>query len=281
MTARKPAVAGAFYPSSKSATESELKDLFAYWKIGYESLKERKRIDCFGVVAPHAGYAYSGYVAAKVFADIPKAGTVILMGPNHYGIGPDISISDSEAWETPLGTVEVDTKFANALASSSVGELDSSAHSREHSIEVQLPFLQSVLKDFKIVPVSIKHYPPDSAFLSACRQFGKSLADEIRKGKGKALIVASTDFTHYEPQRVAEAKDKIAMAAIEKLDEGALFKAVSENDISMCGYAGVACAIAAGKALGAKKAERIAYMTSGDTTGDLSQVVGYGGLRII
>jgi AmmeMemoRadiSam system protein B len=144
-----------------------------------------------------------------------------------------------------------------------------------------VPFLQTVLKDFKIVPISIMHYAPDGAFLENCKAFGKGLAAAIKKSKKKVLIVASTDFTHYEPQDVAEKKDDLAMSQIEKMDETGLFETVKKNRISMCGYAGVAAAIVACRELGAKKAERVAYMTSGDTTGDRSQVVGYGGLRFV
>lgn len=281
MEVRSPAVAGAFYPFSKETVLRQLKDLFAYWKIDVDTVKKRKRVACFGVVAPHAGYEYSGYVAARVFADIPKADTVILLGPNHYGLGPDISVSLAGAWETPLGKVKVDERMAAELTTEfPVAKMDEMAHLREHSIEVQLPFLQTVLDEFEIVPISIKHYAPDKRFLEVCEGLGKAIASVVN-GKGKTLVVSSTDFTHYEPQVVAKKKDDMAMKAIEKLDGAGLFKVISDNDISMCGYAGVAANIAACKELGAKKAERVAYMTSGDTTGDTSAVVGYGGLRIV
>jgi hypothetical protein len=281
METRSPAVAGAFYPFSKEAVTGQLKELFGYWKIGLEGLKKRKRVNCYGVVAPHAGYEYSGYVAARVYADAPLVDTVILMGPNHYGVGPDISVSDADAWETPLGELKIDKEMAGEICKGSRAKKDSSAHEREHSIEVHLPFLQASQGEFKIVPISIKHYSPDGEFLEACRGLGKAIAGAVKKSKRKVLIVASTDFTHYEPQEMAGYKDAAAMEAIEKLDDAGLFKVVAEKNISMCGYAGVAAAIAACKALGAKRAEKVAYMTSGDTTGDTSAVVGYGGLRII
>ncbi len=288
MATRPPAVAGGFYPHSRDAVSAKLRQLFGMWEIDASSLPKRKRVDCCGVVVPHAGWDYSGYVAARVFADIPKVGTVILMGPNHYGMGPDFSVSSDDAWETPLGIVGVDTKLAGQVAKLPHASLDGAAHSREHSIEVQLPLLQAVLgagagkAPFKIVPVSIKHYAPDAAFLSACRAFGEGLADIVSKLPAKSsLIVASTDFTHYEPQAVAAEKDAAAMAKIAAMDEAGLFKTLRDMDISMCGYGGVAAAIAACRKLGAKKAEKVAYMTSGDTTGDASQVVGYGGMRFV
>jgi AmmeMemoRadiSam system protein B len=217
-----------------------------------------------------------------VFADIPKVDTVILMGPNHYGLGPDISVSLAGSWETPLWRVWVDERMAAELTTEfPVEKMDEMAHLREHSIEVQLPFLQTVLDEFKIVPISIKHYAPDKRFLEVCEGLSKAIASVVKESKGKTLVVSSTDFTHYEPSVVARKKDEMAMRMIEKLDAEGLFKVISDNDISMCGYAGVAANIAACRALGAKKAERVAYMTSGDTTGDNSAVVGYGGLRIV
>ncbi len=277
MTVRGPAVAGAFYPDSKKGVTDQLKELFSRWGIDMDGLGERERIDCAGVVVPHAGWPYSGYVAARTLADVPKKKTVVLMGPNHYGLGPDFSISGDDEWETPLGKVDVDTKLAEGVAAESAAELDELAHLREHSIEVQLPLLQTVLDDFRILPISIKHYAPDERFLGVCQELGSVLAE---KAEG-ALFVASTDFTHYEPQEAAMRKDEAAMGRIEELDGAGLFREIRELGISMCGYAGVAAAMSAGRALGASKAERVAYMTSGDTTGDVSAVVGYGGLRIL
>lgn len=281
MNVRSPAVAGSFYPFTKEQVESQLKDLFAYWDIDVASLDKRKRIDCKGVVVPHAGWEYSGYVAARVFADIPKVDSVILMGPNHYGLGTNISISSDDEWETPLGKVKIDKELGEAIAADSVAEFGELAHVREHSIEVQIPLLQKSLKKFKILPISIKHYAPDMEFLAVCQELGNAIAEAIVERKEKILIVSSTDFTHYEPAEVAHTKDKAAMQKIQNLDEAGLFETINVNRISMCGYAGVAANMAASKALGAKKGEKVEYMTSGDTTGDNSQVVGYGGLRIL
>ena len=278
MNVRSPAVAGAFYPLSQESVLSQLRELFGYWDIDFSSLDKRKRVACKGVVVPHAGWDYSGYVAARVLADIPKVDTIVLMGPNHTGMGPNFSVSKDDEWETPLGKVGVDRELADELVGG-VAEMDEMAHIREHSIEVQLPLLQSVLKEFKIIPIAIKHYVPDSDFLGVCREFGEVFGKAL-KGKN-ALIVCSTDFTHYEPLEVAEKKDAMAIKEIEKLDEEGLFKTVNENKISMCGYAGVAAGMVACKALGAKKAEKVAYMTSAETTLDTTQVVGYGGLRIL
>jgi AmmeMemoRadiSam system protein B len=280
MKIRKPAVAGGFYPYSKEGALDQLRQLFGYWGIDFNTIGVRSRKRAYGVVVPHAGWQYSGYVAAKVYASIPKVDTVVLFGPNHYGIGSDFAVSDEDIWQTPLGDVRLDKELARAIIDNSrFAERDEWAHSREHSIEVQIPFLQVVLDEFKIVPIAVKHYPPDDAFLGVCQEVGGAVAEAV-EGR-KVLIVASTDFTHYEPQDVAKEKDGLVMRAIQELDEEEMFKAVRDKNVSMCGYAGVAATIAACRELGAKKAERVAYMTSGDVVGDKSAVVGYGGLRIL
>lgn len=279
MKTRKPAVAGAFYPYSKQAVLDQLKALYDYWGV---DLEKAKRKDCLGVVVPHAGYQYSGYVAAKVYSTIPKADTFIIFGPNHYGTGANVGVFDEGVWETPLGEVEVDADLAgDILENSRFAESDNWAHEREHSIEVQVPFLQTAVDGFKIVPITIKHYAPDKDFLDVCEDLGAAVAKAVKGSKKKIVLIASTDFTHYEPQSVAEKKDSLAMDEIINLDEKGLFDVVSKNNISMCGYAGVAIVIVACKKLGAKKVEKVAYMTSGDVIGDKSAVVGYGGLRIL
>ncbi len=276
MNIRPPAVAGMFYPSSRGEVLDILKNLFAYW--GLKKGVGREKIPSKAIIVPHAGYEYSGYVAARVFFNIPDVKKIILIGPNHTGMGPDISVGDYDAWETPLGKVDVDKKTAAFIVNNSVAEFDEMAHLREHSIEVQLPFLQYLLDRFSIVPISLKHYYPEEEFLSLCRDLGLILAEAMDEN---TILVASTDFTHYQPAQVARQKDRIAMDEILKLDEGGLFGVIREYEISMCGYGGVAAALVASKIQGAKRGEEVAYMTSGDTTGDLSAVVGYGGLRVL
>lgn len=280
MKIRKPAVAGGFYPYSKEGVLDQLNQLFGYWGVDLKTLGVKGRKKARGVVVPHAGWQYSGYVAAKVYASIPKVDTVVLFGPNHYGIGSDFAVSDEDIWQTPLGDVRLDKEVSRTIIKGSkFAERDEWAHSREHSIEVQIPFLQLVLEEFKMIPIAVKHYPPDDEFLGMCREVGEAVALAI-EGR-KALIVASTDLTHYEPQDVAKEKDGLVMEAIQELDDEEMFRVVRDKNVSMCGYAGVAATIAACKALGAKKAEKVAYMTSGDVVGDKSAVVGYGGLRIL
>jgi AmmeMemoRadiSam system protein B len=159
-------------------------------------------------------------------------------------------------------------------------EEDPFAQEREHSIEVQVPFMQYFSKDFQIVPISLRHYEPDSRFLQVCEEIGHGISKALSGVKARVTIVASTDFTHYRPQKTAKEDDKAALDAILALDAAELFRQVRERDISMCGYAAVAVMLTACKDMGAKKAELVGYMSSGDTTGDYSSVVGYGGVIV-
>jgi hypothetical protein len=201
---------------------------------------------------------------------------VILLGPNHTGSGKPFAISKSEGWETPLGVVEVDLELKERiLKSSNYFEEDDLAHRFEHSLEVQLPFLQFLKKEVKIVAICISHFDE-----KAYREIGDGIAASIQQIGGKTLIIASTDMTHYEPKSSAEEKDREAISCIVRLDEVALLKKVKELSISMCGYVPTYIAIAAAKKMGAKEAKLIKYSTSGEITGDYTQVVGYAGLII-
>jgi len=275
MPVRKPAVAGTFYPDSKEDLEEAISESFSRWDSPDDSKKIK---DLKAIVVPHAGYQYSGYVAAAVYNKVPDIDTAVIFGPNHTGLGPKFSVYPEGVWETPLGQVGIDSELAGAIIDSSKAEADESAHRGEHSIEVQLPFLQTILKSFDLVPMCIKNYEPSDGFLESCREVGETVAKAI--GKRRALLIASTDFTHYELKESAESKDELAMKQILKLDEAGLFKAVAEHDITMCGFGGVAVVLSAAKALGAKKSKKIAYMTSGDVIGGNEPVVGYGGIAV-
>jgi hypothetical protein len=234
------------------------------------------RVDCLGVVSPHAGYMYSGKVAGAVYSRVKKKRTVIILGVNHRGFGEPFAIMKKGFWETPLGTVPIDTELADLLISSSnYLREDTLAHQFEHSLEVQLPFLQVHFgEDFWIVPIAMKE-----TNLEDYKGLGKEIASKIQRPK-EVLIVASTDMTHYEPQKEAEKKDKEAISSILNLDEDGLFEKVKRLNISMCGYVPTIVMLVATKALGAKEAELISYMTSGDITKDYYQVVGYAGIVI-
>lgn len=264
---REAVVAGQFYPGSEDALEQQLRDF-----IDEEAEKE----EVLGVVSPHAGYTYSGKVAGAVYSRMAPAETFIILGPNHTGRGRPFSIMTDGKWKTPLGSVEVDSDLAKGILFESRNlEDDEKAHSYEHSLEVQLPFLQYSKRRFRFVPIILS-----PAALSIYEEIGEAIARVIKSKKTKTIVIASSDMTHYESRKSAEEKDKEAIKAILELNEGKLLEKVRELDISMCGCAPVATTLVACKELGAKKAELIQYMTSGDTSGDYSAVVGYAGIVI-
>ncbi|MDD5127127.1 MAG: AmmeMemoRadiSam system protein B [Dehalococcoidales bacterium] len=264
---RKPAVAGQFYP----ADAVRLKQMIA----GLVDEKAEKQA-VIGLVCPHAGYPYSGPVAGATISRARLTDTCILIGPNHTGMGKPFAVMTSGSWETPLGETAIDSELGERiLAESKYLEEDLAAHQYEHSLEVQVPFLQYLKPDIRIVPIVLSHANSD-----VYRKIGRGLAAAIKKAGKEVVILASSDMTHYESQEMAGKKDRQAIEAILKLDGDALLARVAELDISMCGYAPVVAMLAAAKALGADKAELVKYQTSGDTTGDYSSVVGYAGILV-
>jgi MEMO1 family protein len=266
---RKPVVAGRFYPAQAAQLNSEIS--------GYLDLNAEKK-QVLACMMPHAGYMYSGPVAGAVVSRIAVPEHVVLLGPNHTGQGVPFSLASQAAWKTPLGEVNIDTDLAEEILSASEYiEEDSLAHLSEHSLEVELPFLQYRRKDFRIVPICLA-----SADLAALKSVGLAVAKAMEKLKlsKSTLVVASSDMTHYQPQKEAEKKDKLAIEAILELNEDKLWERVIKLDISMCGFAPVIAMLSCAKALGAKKAELVKYQTSGDITKDFSSVVGYAGIII-
>jgi len=264
---REAIVAGKFYPDSPAKLKEMIADMVD---------KKAARQDAIGLVSPHAGYIYSGAVSGAVISRIKLKDTFIIMGPNHTGMGKSFSIMTQGAWKTPLGDVVIDSELAKRiLASSKYLEEDSEAHRFEHSIEVQLPFLQYFNPNIKLVPIVLSY-----ADIAVYREIGQAIAVAIKDSKRKAVIIASSDMTHYEPHNSACEKDSRAIEAILELDEAKLVKCVKEFNISMCGYAPVVSLITAAKELGAGKVELIKYQTSGDASGDYSSVVGYAGIII-
>lgn len=264
---RKPIVAGQFYPASASELKRMIKGMVA---------EKAKKQEVIGLISPHAGYIYSGPVAGAVISRIRFKDTFIIMGPNHSGRGKPFSIMTEGRWQTPLGEVEVDSEMGKRiLAHSRYLEEDMAAHLHEHSIEVQLPFLQYFKTEFKLVPIVLAY-----GGAAIYKEIGRALARAVKESGNKAVIIASSDMTHYEAQASAQKKDTQAIEAVLALDEDKLLKRVEELDISMCGYAPAVSLIVAAKELGAKGAELVKYQTSGDTSGDYSSVVGYAGIII-
>ena len=264
---RDPIVAGMFYPGSASLLKQKIGEF-----VDEEVMKE----DVVGLVSPHAGYMYSGPVAGAVISRILFKDTFVIMGPNHTGLGEPFSIMTEGVWKTPMGDVGIDSELASAiLDASSQLRVDHVAHLEEHSIEVQLPFLQYFKQDVKIVPIVIARGTGD-----IYKEIGHGIA-EACKGLGReAVIMASSDMNHYEPHHIANEKDDRAIEAILALDEDELLGRVAEFRISMCGYGPTVALLAASKEMGANTAELVSHQTSGDVTGDHHSVVGYAGILI-
>jgi AmmeMemoRadiSam system protein B len=266
---RTPAVCGQFYPSSANEI-TKLIDSFID--------KKTVRSDAIACMLPHAGYIYSGRVAAQTISSVNLKDTIILLGPNHTGYGSEFSIMSRGFWQTPLGNIKIQSRLAEKiLAGCAYIKEDPLAHAHEHSIEVELPLLQYFKKDFEIVPIALM-----SNDVKKLKSMGKNIADVIidLKLEKSVLLAASSDMTHYESQEQAQKKDGIAIKDILRLDEDTLMKHIDEFNITMCGYAPVIAMLAAAKKLGAHTARLIKYQTSGDITGDRSAVVGYAGILI-
>jgi len=262
---RKPAVAGYFYPRDPMRLREMIEQFL---------LPKAERIKALGALCPHAGYTYSGPVAGATYSHIHIPERVILIGPNHTGLGAKASIMTQGSWLTPLGEVEVDSSLASKiLENSQYLKEDTQAHLAEHSLEVQIPFLQYFRPQVKIVPIAIMGISYDTA-----REVGEAIGKAV--ASQEALVIASSDMTHYEPQNVAAEKDHKALEAILNLDPQGLYERVMANNISMCGVMPAIATLTACIHLGCQKAQLIRYMTSGDTTGDYSQVVGYAGVII-
>jgi MEMO1 family protein len=264
---RKAAYAGQFYPASRDELEAMISSF-----VNPDLEKE----DVVGLVAPHAGYIYSGAVTGAVLSRVKFKGTFIILGPNHTGLGAPVSIMTEGTWQTPLGDVEIDARLAKKLLSISHHlKQDTEAHAREHSIEVQLPFLQYFKPDVRIVPIVL-----GVSDLAVFKAVGHEIAQAVRELNQEVVIFASSDMNHYEPQRTSQKKDHQAIEAMIALDADALMKRIGEQEISMCGYGPASVMLTAARDLGAGQASLVKYQTSGDTTGDFNAVVGYAGIIV-
>lgn len=274
MKVRRPTQAGSFYASTSDALRKQIESCFTH-RLGPgspPSVQNGSR-KILGLISPHAGYMYSGPVAAHSYYSLAADGKpdiVVILGPNHTGQGSGLAIAKEGIWRTPLGDVQVDDKAASQISrKSTILDVDELAHAYEHSIEVQLPFLQYLYGSaFKLVPISFLMQDFES-----CSEVGRAIAATMNAKN--ALIIASTDMTHYEPHEMAEKKDRKALAALEKLDEKEFYSTIESQYISACGYGPVVALVIAAKIMGAKKGKILCYQTSGDVTGDYSAVVGY------
>lgn len=276
MRVRKPAVAGSFYPDEREELLRTIEGCFLHrYGPGRKPPSSGER-RIFGLVCPHAGYMYSGPVAANSYYEGSslRPDLVVMVGPNHFGVGSGIATMREGSWETPLGTVDVSNEAAEQVVKSSgMIDYDDLAHSRDHCLEVQLPMLQYIYSHkFMILPIILWMQDEKTAV-----DIGKALA-ELAKREENVLLIASSDFTHYEPNEEAHRKDGELIKTILELDVSSYYTVLRRLDVSACGYGAIASIMTAAKILGASKGELLKYATSGDIAGNKSSVVGYGSI---
>ena len=278
MEVRTPAVSGTFYPDGEKELKSLIHDCFTH-PIGPGKIpptnSEQK---IYGVICPHAGFVYSGPVACHSFYSISSSASklAIITGPNHYGIGQSIASMIDASWKTPLGLVEVDSESALELRDGlDILELDSFSHSKEHSIEVQVPMLQETFShEMKILPISLINQEQKTA-----TKVGSAIAKIAQKKD--ALLNGSSDFKHYEENEFAHRQDLALIDPILKLDVDEFYKILYERHVTACGFGAIASTMIACKELGATEGKLLKYATSGDVSGDKSSVVGYASIIFV
>ena len=275
---RKPCVSGSFYNSDEKLLKINIENLFKknFNELPLDSTNERK---ITAGVAPHAGHIFSGSTATYTFNEIAKDGipeTIIILGPNHTGYGDNLAMTSDDVWEMPMGNVEVDVEFKKELVNTSkYMTIDELAHYHEHSIEVELPFIQYISelqnKKFKIVPIVISlQYP------QICVDLAKDIYEVAKKLKRDIVVLASTDLTHYEDSESASEKDHKVLKSIEDMDIDGMIDNINTYQITMCGYGPVITAIEYSKLMNANSSKCLNYSCSGDAFGDYDSVVGYG-----
>jgi len=268
MHVRRTAVAGTFYPASAAALERDLRKYIP-------DVADTREVK--GLLAPHAGYIYSGAVAGEVYAGVRIPRRVIILCPNHTGLGAPLAIMGDGAWETPLGEVPLDDETARRLTDRFPDlRVDTLAHSREHSLEVHLPFLRYLQPELTFVPICL-----GTGRLPVLLELGDALADTVGRMDEPALLVASSDMSHFEPDDISRQKDSLAIAEMKALNPEGLHEVVNRENISMCGYAATVTVMQACRRLGATRGELVRYATSGEVSGDYSSVVGYAGLYFV
>ena len=274
---RQPAVAGAFYPDNPEKLVELIESSFLD-DAGVGHIPKLKSFEDkdypINVMVPHAGYQYSGAIASHGYCKIVENGfpeVFIIISPNHTGFGSEISVFNEGSWITPLGNVEVDAEFADAVIDASdFASADFSAHIREHSIEVQLPFLQYFSDDFKIVPITMGR----QNFVTSS-DLAKAIFEAAEKLDKSYCVIASTDLSHFNNQEKANKVDAFVLEDIEEMNEFKLFEEVVQYNITMCGYGPVMATMSLSKKVNKNTSEILAYGTSGDVSGDFTSVVGY------
>ncbi len=267
MTSRRPAVAGQFYPGSARAIGEAIGQLV-------DEGQERERV--LGVVAPHAGWTYSGRSAGILYSRVEIPDSVLVLCPNHRGVGADAAIMVEGAWELPTGAIELDAELGRrAMERAPLVVEDARAHANEHSLEVHLPLISHFAPDFKLTPISLGRLSYDE-----CEQLGVALAGAIEDHGNDVLVVASSDMTHFESAESARKKDQLALDRVLALDPHGLHDTVRKNRISMCGVIPTTVMLCYARARGASTATLVDYRNSGDVTGDHSDVVAYAAMTV-
>ena len=264
MNLRTCAVAGMFYPRDPNHLEQLLTRFF-------NSATVAGGIDARGIVVPHAGYIYSGAVAAQAYAAIPPSfsGTFIVIGPSHRGF---LTAASAVPWETPLGVVDTDAGFVSALGI----DIDEPAHATEHSLEVQMPFTKYRFPRARIAPIMMGDQDESSAM-----NLAQAIVDTAKSERREIRIVASSDFSHYIPEKVARDQDLHAIEALKTLDSREFYKRIVTRKVSACGFGPIMAMTEACRAMGANEGRLLSYSTSGDVTGDRNEVVGYAAIAVI
>jgi MEMO1 family protein len=270
---RKPVVSGLFYPDKKEELLQTVESLFLDSSFGPGAFPpaSKKSGILYGIVSPHAGYVYSGAIAASAFYELSSSNfdTVIIIGPNHYGIGAEVGIMNEGSWTTPFGKIRIDGKMASEISDlCDIVEVDPIAHSRDHCIEVQIPFLQYVRKSATILPIILRDQDKKTSV-----ELGKCIAKIIKNRN--VMLVASSDLTHYEPNDRAHAKDTKLISTIQEMNISNFYSVLENFQVTACGYGAIASVMMAAKECGAVNGKLLRYATSGDITGDVRSVVGY------
>ena len=264
---RSPAVAGRFYPSDPRVLADEI-DTYA--------AGSNEKLAARACVVPHAGYMYSGHVAGAVYGSLEIPVRCILLGPRHFPYGAPMAILTEGSWATPFGEAMIDSALAAEVSRACPSLRDDPiAHASEHSLEVQIPFLQRLAPDFRFVPLVLA-----SDRYGVLEELGHALAKVISAQQQPVLIIISSDLNHYESDMITRGKDRLAIDRILAIDPRGLYDTVRNEEISMCGYAAAVAGLVALNALGAEEGKLIRYATSGDVSGDREQVVGYAGIVV-
>ncbi len=271
---RQPAVAGRFYPADAQRLRAEVE---TFTTARADAVADSApKIHALGCIVPHAGYIYSGHVAGAVYRRLDLPRRMVILCPNHTGMGEPLAIMSRGAWHTPLGDAVIDEEMADHLkALMPLLTEDQEAHRSEHALEVQLPFLQVLAPEFQFVPITV-----GTGNFEVLSALGVVIGAVAAEASEPPLVIASSDMNHYESDDITRVKDRRAIDQVLALDPRGLYEIVHEARISMCGYGPAVVMLTAARKLGATQAQLVRYATSGDVSGERDQVVGYAGIAV-